>query len=45
MKAINRREFVKTSATAAAFAVVAGGKAASPNNKIVIGVMGLTFWH
>jgi hypothetical protein len=42
MNAITRRTFVKTSlAASAAFSVLPGGKAASPNEKILIGVMGL----
>jgi predicted dehydrogenase len=42
MKPINRRTFVKTSlAASVAFSVLPGGRAASPNEKILIGVMGL----
>ena len=42
MKAITRRTFVKSSlAASAAFSVLPSGRAASPNEKILIGVMGL----
>ena len=41
MNAITRRAFVKTSlAASAAFSVLPGGRAASPNEKVIIGVMG-----
>ena len=41
MKTANRREFLKTSVSAAtALAILPGGQAAGPNEKIVIGVMG-----
>lgn len=41
MNTITRRAFVKTSlAASAAFSVLPGGRAASPNEKILIGVMG-----
>ena len=42
MDAITRRTFVKSPlAASAAFSVLPGGRAASPNEKIIIGVMGL----
>ena len=41
MKTIRRREFVKQSAVVTAFTVAAGMRAASPNEKIVVGIMGL----
>src|SRR3990172_635551 len=42
MNAITRRTFVKSSlAASAAFSVLPGGRAASPNERILIGVMGL----
>ncbi|MEK7678413.1 MAG: hypothetical protein AAB676_21500 [Verrucomicrobiota bacterium] len=42
MNAVTRRTFVKSSfAASAAFSVLPGGRAASPNEKILIGVMGL----
>lgn len=41
MKTANRREFLKTSVTAAtAFAILPGGKAAGPNARVILGVMG-----
>ena len=41
MKTANRREFLKTSMTAAtAFAILPGGKAAGPNDRVILGVMG-----
>ena len=41
MKTINRRTFVQQSALAATFSITSGLRAASPNDKIVVGVMGL----
>src|SRR5512135_3646252 len=41
MKTLNRRQFVKTSATIGALAAIGKIHAASPNEKVVVGVMGI----